>query len=228
MLKTQMSRFKKLFRTTLTSVLFSTAVLVLSVSSSVMATKFVIIEVSLPFVDTQDHWSKIYVADLYQKGVVNGYDETHYGPDNPITRAEFTKIALNIFGFPVFNADEIQTNPFKDVKSTDWFYPYVKVAHASGVINGYPGGFFKPNNPVTRAEAVKVLVEAGGLNPNTGYNAGFKDVDGSAWYAPYVNYAAEQGMVNGYPDGTYGVNKSLTRGEVAKIVSILLAKEIEQ
>lgn len=170
----------------------------------------------VPFEDIFDHWAKSYIEALYLAGVVNGYDETHYGPDNTITRAEITKIAVNVNDIELPGL--INPAMFDDLDGTEWYAPFVQAAYDADVVSGYEDGTFKPNKAVSRAEAVSILLEAAGIDVETDYDAGFPDVSGSAWYADHVNYAAENGIVSGYLDGTFGPGKNLTRGEVAKIV----------
>ncbi|MBP9771207.1 S-layer homology domain-containing protein, partial [Candidatus Gracilibacteria bacterium] len=75
-----------------------------------------------------------------------------------------------------------------------------------------------------RAEAMKIILEASGkdIPAYLEENSEFKDIKLKDWYAKYVIYAAKNGIVNGYEDGTFGPNKPITRAEVAKIASLML------
>ncbi|MBI4231606.1 S-layer homology domain-containing protein [Candidatus Peregrinibacteria bacterium] len=179
-----------------------------------------------PFEDTFEHWARNYIADLYNKGIVNGYDAKHYGPDQSISRAEFTKIAINAFSIAVLSEDKIVLMPFVDVNKGDWFLPYVKAALVNKIVGGFEDGSFRPGQAITRAEAVKVLLEASGADVSGASDAGFSDVSAEDWFANYVNYAAANGIVKGYGDNTFGPDKALTRAEVAKIVSLMLEMEL--
>ncbi len=179
------------------------------------------------FEDTVDHWAKEFIEDLYNQGIVSGYDETHYGPDNNISRAEFTKIAIEAFSIPTLDPSEVTFMPFKDVDTDEWYAAFVQAAYVWDIVTGYKDGTFKPNQSINRAEAMRILFDAAKIDVDTSYDAGFEDVDSAEWYAPYINYAAEQGIVSGYEDGTFGPSNNLKRGEVAKIVSLLLKTYIE-
>ena len=181
-------------------------------------------EEEMPFVDVNNHWSKDYVTDLYNQGIVSGKDLTHFKPEDSITRAEFTKVIVGAFGIEVKDAEDISTMPFKDVKAGDWFLPYAEAAKEEGLVGGYADGTFKPNATITRAEAMKILLEAAGADTEGAEKSTFKDVSQSAWYAKYVNYAAENDIVKGYADGTFGPDKNITRAETAKIVSLMMAE----
>ncbi len=173
-----------------------------------------------PFVDVEDHWAAQFIADLYAMGIVSGYDATHYGPDNQITRAEFTKIAINSFDINVGSGGGVM--PFKDVKSEDWFAKFVQAAYVWNIVGGYSDGTFRPNEPINRAEALRILLDAAEISTDTDYVADFPDVKDGDWYAAYVNAAAEMGVISGYKDGTFGPGNNLTRAEVAKIVSLMI------
>ena len=72
--------------------------------------------------------------------------------------------------------------------------------------------------------ALKLLAESGGVNiAEYQGRTSFSDVSATAWYAPYVAWANENGIVNGYSDGSFGPNNRVTRGEMAKITSSFLA-----
>ncbi len=175
---------------------------------------------SVSFVDIKNHWAKSFIENLAGKGIVNGYDAEHYGPDNKITRAEFTKIVIEMFDIEV--PETVSAPSFKDVKSTDWYVGYLEAALENKLVLGYDDKTFKPNQPINRAEAMKILLEASGLELDTDYVATFPDLDKKSWYLAYINFAAENGIVSGYKDGKFGPGKNLTRGEVAKIASLML------
>jgi hypothetical protein len=178
---------------------------------------------STPLKDIEGHWAQTYIEDLYAKKIISGADESHYNPNKPITRAEFTKVVVNMYNIPK-QADGTFTPSFKDVKEGEWYASYVQAAYDKGLVEGFNNKTFNPNKPITRAEAMKILLEASGkvIPVLTQESDKFKDIYLKDWYAKYVIYAAENGIVNGYEDGTFGPNKPITRGEVAKIASLIL------
>ena len=181
----------------------------------------------VPFTDISTHWAKEFIEDLYTRKIVSGYDKTHYGPNKKVTRAEFTKIALEAFDVELLKISEFSKMTFKDIKTTDWYAPYVETAYANEIISGYKNGTFKANQPISRSEAVKVLLDTANIEVATEYDAEFSDVNADEWYAMYINYAAEHEIVKGYKNKSFGVHNNLTRAEVAKIVSLLLDMEVE-
>jgi len=108
------------------------------------------------FADTANHWAKKYIATAAAAGIVNGYGDNKFGPDDLITREQ---MAVMIVKAAKLTGDNGKT--FADsAKIAAWAKGAVSTASAAGVINGYPDGSFKPQGSATRAEAVTVIVKA--------------------------------------------------------------------
>ena len=171
------------------------------------------------FNDTQGHWAETYINQLYEAEVVSGKSEGVFDPNGLITRAELTKVAILAFGHSINPSPS--EHPFQDVPLNSWYAPYVEEAKRLGFVSGYDSGGFGPNDYVTRAAALKILLGASGLNP-IGHVPDFPDVSTDAWYANYVGFAQENEIVGGYEDGTFGPGNNMTRAQVAKVVIQLL------
>ena len=171
-----------------------------------------------PFTDIVGHWGEDYIRQIYEREIVSGKTATLFDPNVNITRAELTKIA--VIAFEVAGI-ELPQYPFDDVAEEAWYYPNISIARNAEVIEGYPDNTFRPNNPITRAAALKILLEAAGLEVGAG-EASFPDISADAWFAPYVAYAQTNNIVGGYSDGTFGPGNFITRAEVAKIVVKIL------
>ena len=109
-----------------------------------------------------DKWYNNAVSTLCHMGVLGGYSDGTFRPNAPITRAEFAKIAVS---FAQANGSAVYSY-FTDVKTTDWFAPYVTAAKDSGLIEGYSDGSFKPENKITRAEACAIVNRVLGRKPS--------------------------------------------------------------
>ncbi len=126
-----------------------------------------------------------------------------------------------------------QTTPkvFNDT-SGHWAEEYIEVVSEKCGVVGYSDSngdllrIFRPNNSVTRAELVKMLVGCEMKDPPTTLNNLFADVSADKWYAPYISYARSLGKIVGYEDGTFRPNVSINRAEALK--TILLAKYSEE
>lgn len=150
---------------------------------------------------------------LAMHDVVDGYPDGTFKRDNPISRAEFLKILINSTSLES-EADSISTDTgFKDVPSDAWFAKYVAVAKNHNIIEGYSDKTFRPDKPVTRAEAAKILISAmeeyGNFKTNlatdvysytllegTPFNElEVKNVDPKSWYGKYVLYGHQKSIL---------------------------------
>ncbi len=111
---------------------------------------------------------------------------------------------------------EPNSNPFSDVKESDWFYGAVMSALQKGLFKGTSDTTFSPGGTMTRAMYVTVMGHIAGINP-ADYNggAGFTDVPSDSWYAPYVNWAQKTGITGGVGNGKFDPNALITREQMA-------------
>lgn len=121
--------------------------------------------------------------------------------------------------------------PFRDANS-HWATAYICKLYNLGAITGYTDGpfkgLFRPDNSVTRAELLKIIMAAEGITVDTSrVNSGFPDVPTYEWFAPYVATAREQHLVDGYPDGTFQPFRQINRSEALKII-LNAAKQIDK
>ena len=109
---------------------------------------------------------------------------------------------------------------FPDVPSTHQNYKAITYLKKNGIIGGYADGTFKPGNTITRAETLKIALNGAGINTSAYASTAsmFSDVDDNNTLKQYINYAKYSGIVNGYPDGTYKPNNTITRGEASKVL----------
>ncbi len=105
-------------------------------------------------------------------------------------------------------------NPFSDVSEADWYYEAVRFVHERGLMNGYSDGRFGPNDPLSRAQLAQILFNKEG-RPGVNYLLDFSDVADEAWYTEAIRWAASQGIVGGYGNGTFGPDDPITREQLA-------------
>lgn len=113
--------------------------------------------------------------------------------------------------------------PFSDVKQTDWYYEEVAAAYTSGLFTGTNQGTFEPKKGMTRAMFVTVVGRLAGIDVKEYSGTTFPDVKAKDWFAPYVLWAAKNKVVNGYGDGRFGPNDTITREQAATIINNYLA-----
>lgn len=112
---------------------------------------------------------------------------------------------------------------FSDVASSHPYAQAIKWGKESGVLSGYPDGTFQPDKTVNRAEFLKIVLGAKGVDVGSVSDpTGFRDMDEGAWYAPYVRYAKQQGIVQGYSDGTFKPQQPVNFAEALKMAYVAL------
>jgi len=159
---------------------------------------------TVPFTDDLNQWSKTYIETLYKNCIINGRTDTLFQPGDNIRRAELVKIALKSFKIPTAPYEKL----FRDVSENDWFAPYVTAGAITGIVEGYVTDpsklpFFKPDRPVTRAEALKIILKAKGVTDFGNFRSRFYDVRKGDWFFPYVTYIENIGIIEGYTE-TFG------------------------
>ncbi|GAB6087109.1 S-layer homology domain-containing protein [Alkaliphilus crotonatoxidans] len=178
--------------------------------------------------DIDKHWIKDYQADLYllqHLQIFSGYSDGSFRPDNQITREEFVKILITALG-PI-QEKEFSRISFHDVEGDRWSHPYIEEAIERGLLQTADyQGYFRPQQPITRQEIAVLIARALQKPDATANETGFIDQDEiDAWARPFVAYAVERGIINGYEaaQGTYfGPGRTATRAEAALMITRLM------
>ncbi len=169
----------------------------------------------------RNNWAFEYIGEMQKRGIINGYPDGKYYPDNYVERCEFAKIMVGAAGLRTGDASG---EYFADVKYNDWFYEYVETAKE--YLTGYKSfgqNYFRPNNYALREDIAVALVKLKGYDTkNTDQNilqTMFSDYDSISESAkPYVATAVDRGLVSGYDDGTFKGQDSITRAEAAAML----------
>ncbi|MDD4237579.1 MAG: S-layer homology domain-containing protein [Desulfotomaculaceae bacterium] len=167
------------------------------------------------FEDIAGHWAKDIIEALLAKGIVTGYNDEEFMPDNSITRAEYSTLLVRMQGIAV---GQPAAATFSDVDSSDWSYGYVEAAANAGIVTGYEGAF-RPNDTITREEMATMAVRALQLSVGTSELA-FTDAGSvSDWARGYVSTAVSEGIILGDKDaGTFRPQDNSTRAEAAAVI----------
>ena len=155
---------------------------------------------------------------------LSGYANGTFEPDRNMTRAEVTTMFARLLTEKMA-ADQTYSNTFSDVAKSHWAANYIGYMQQFGIITGYADGSFRPDASVTLAEFAAIASRFERLTEGT---KSFSDVPSSHWAAKYINFAATRGWVNGYADGTFRPNNSITRAEVAAVTCRLLERNADQ
>ncbi|MFG0213118.1 S-layer homology domain-containing protein [Brevibacillus porteri] len=154
------------------------------------------------------------VKRLEALGLVAGYGNGEYGVDKTITRAEFATLVVRARGLEQGAKLAQFSNSYTDVKSTDWFAGFVNVASGEEIVKGFPDKSFKPQNQVTYAEAVTMIVRA------LGYEPAVKGV----WPNSMISKASELNIARSITTP----NNAATRGDIFKMLDNALRVDLMQ
>lgn len=166
--------------------------------------------------DESQGWFASPVTILREQEMIKGYPDGSFRPKNSVTRGELAMMVSR-----ALNLKPLENNTFSDVATTYFARTYINRLVEKKVINGYPDYTFRPQNPVTRAEAAKMIRGAFELNGESSKT--FKDVlDRKLYYYDDVYALTSSGIIDGYPDGTFKPNAFITRAEIAKILDQIL------
>lgn len=163
--------------------------------------------------DIEGHLYESAIKYVYNRGIVEGYPDGTYKPDQTLNRAELLKIIVA----SKFSASEY--NPydgeqcFSDVDGTQWYTKYVCFAKDRGIVEGYPDGSFKPSNDVIFVEALKIMMEGMGVEASS--------ATGGQWYIPYYISAEDHYLIPSELVNEYSHNFS--RGQAAEVIMRILS-----
>jgi uncharacterized protein YkwD len=156
-------------------------------------------------VSTDDDYSEA-ITWLTTQGVVQGYSDGTYQPDKDVNRAELLKILLLLKNSEPPSAPD--SSCFDDVALEAWYAPYVCSAKNSGIVAGYTGNLFKPDQKITVVEASKIIA----LTLEVPLNS---SINGTQWYSPYLESLADLSV---YPTELNYLTENVTRGGLAELL----------
>ncbi|PCI25080.1 hypothetical protein COB57_02570 [Candidatus Peregrinibacteria bacterium] len=166
--------------------------------------------------DQYEHADAIYA--LQKVGILQGYDDGSFRPENTINRAEAVKLMVLGGGINV-NVNE-KVPPFSDIEEGVWFIPYVTKAKSLGIIKGNDDGLFHASRETNLAEALKVVFLSHGVRVSLSLPSSvpYADVPVDAWYAPYFVQAKKYGIFDQKVYENIDPGHAVTRGELAEII----------
>ena len=153
-----------------------------------------------------------------------GYGNGEVRPQNNITRAEVATIFFRLLTDDVRDENLTKTNRYSDVTRADWYNTAVSTLSSMGVITGYPDGTFRPNAAITRAEFAAIAARFDSNGDKT--TAKFSDI-ATHWAKDEISIAYNNGWITGYPDGTFGPQRDITRAETMTLVNRVLNRQPE-
>ena len=160
-------------------------------------------------------WYHEAVDYVLRNGLMGGYGNGTFGPNNNLTRAQFAQILFNKEGRPVVN----YLLQYGDVAEGAWYTEAIRWATSRGIVGGYGNGMFGPNDNITREQLAVMLWRYAGSPAATDKELHFTDADKASGYAlEALRWAVENGILNGYGDGRLGPQGQATRAQVAQML----------
>ncbi len=171
------------------------------------------------YTDIRGHWSRGHVLLLSKLGVIRGYGDGSFRPDARVTREEFATMLVEALGLPTPERDGLWFDDSDAVSA--WASPYVFAAARRGIVAGYGDNTFRPREPINRAEMAGMIARASDYESTD--SPSFADVpDIPDWARGPVAALAREGLVGGYPDGSFHPGRHATRAEVSVIMARLV------
>ncbi|AFY48039.1 putative S-layer protein [Nostoc sp. PCC 7524] len=168
---------------------------------------------------SSNYWAAPFIRELSQRGVIAGFPDGSFRPEEPVTRAQFAAMVNKAFQ----KAPQRQAIRFVDVPTNYWGYSAIQQAYTIGFLSGYPGNRFEPNQAIPRQQVLVSL--ANGLQYNPGANVEstlqyFNDANNIAGYARSpIAAATEQKIVVNYPNVRFlNPTATATRAQVAAFI----------
>ena len=174
------------------------------------------------FNDINDEsWSKNAVIELYNLGIVNGYEDGSFKPENSVTRAEFLKFIITALEAGV--SENNISLPFSDTYNSEWYAPYVSAALNLKMVNGYDDETFRPDSYISREEAAAIVcrgIDAMGISLDSyRLKITFEDENIISDYAvDYVYRLYSSGVINGDENQCFRPKDDMSRAETAQLI----------
>jgi hypothetical protein len=194
------------------------------------------------FSDTAGHVDEVYIRYLADLGLISGFPDGTFRPDNVLTRAEAAVLFEKANGYTAENLPTTAPTGcvFSDVNATDWFAGWIWQACKNSFMKGVGNGLFDPNNLLTRGQVATIMNNVAYYQPvpTTPWNsfldtpnvltakwtsvfpnvrkAAWTDVPANAYYADPIIRAYGLGVAEGTSETTFSPDQTITRGEFAK------------
>ena len=178
------------------------------------------VQIESPNKPKQDNSLKFNINDHF--AYVNGYPDGTVKPTGDVTRAEVAAILYRVMDADCVKTYETTRCSFSDVVRGDWFNLYVATLENAGVIvDTRTNGKFRPNEAITRAELAAMLAQFADIKSAAN---SFNDVSARHWASDEIAVCAKMGWINGYPDGSFRPDATITRAELMAMVNRALGR----
>lgn len=169
----------------------------------------------------KSHWAFSYIGEMADRGVLSGYPDGRFYPENNVTRGEFAKIMTLAAGLPL---NTNASSNYADVNTDDWYCPYIETARY--YLSGYTSNgtsYYMPESNALREDIAVALVKLKGYD-TAGFDLSILQTMFTDWQSisegarKYVAVAVEQGLISGYEDRTFRGQAGVTRAETSTLL----------
>jgi uncharacterized repeat protein (TIGR02543 family) len=199
-----------------------------AVINSLTNSAYTVVWNSVEFTDVAAHWAKDTVNNMGSRLIMAGTGGGRFSPERDVTRAEFAAMVVRALGL----GPEEGAGVFPDVQASDWYDSAVRTAYAYGLMGGFDDGTFRPDDKITREQAMVVIARAMGLTglaaklpdaPAEAVLGAYADTNrASAWAIDSIADCVQAGIVAGRSGGMLAPQDTVTRAEAATMVERLL------
>jgi hypothetical protein len=166
--------------------------------------------------DITGHWGEANIQKLVNIGAISGYPDKTFKPDANISRAEFAVTLVK-----ALKLDPKNGKIFSDT-TNHWAKDSIATAQAYGIISGYSDTKFGPDDKITREQMAVMITKAADLTAGANSKAFTDSARVSTWAKDAVNIASSNGIINGYPDGSFKPQANATRAEAVTVIAKIL------
>jgi len=201
-----------------------------AVINSLTNSTYSIVHHPVSFKDVQNHWAKDAINDMGSRMIVDGVGNDTFSADRTITRAEFVAIMVRALGLRL----EGGTSTFSDVQDADWYSRAIRTAVSYGLVSGVTDGTFRPNDKITREQAMTIIAKAMKLTKLKGKLSEqseeltlrpYEDAAlASSWAKGSIADCVQSGIISGQGGTKLAPQAAITRAEVVTMIKRLLEK----
>jgi len=170
---------------------------------------------------TYDNPNYAFVTYLAKRGIISGFSDGTYHPNDSLTRAQAAVIMTKAAGL----SSSAASSAFKDVPASHWAAGYIAAAERAGYLKGFGDGTFRPDQTLTRAQAISLVMRLS-VQKDRASLPPLQDIDSKHWAAADMATALELTMISTSKDGnTVNPEMAMSRADLAKALAILLTKD---
>ncbi|MEA4824828.1 MAG: S-layer homology domain-containing protein [Clostridiaceae bacterium] len=170
--------------------------------------------------DVKGHWAESNIEALRTLGIMEGYPDGTFRPNNNVTKAELVTLLNRTFGLKT-----TKSISYSDVDSTKWYYSQFRLA--TDYVFTFSNKVY-PDTPLTRQEAAAMFGRLMSFTDTTGTSAFSDDSSIASWAKNYIYAGAAKNLITGYPEGTFKPLDNISRAEVATVLVRLIGNVIDR